>query len=82
MSYSVGDLVIYERQFYKCLDSTTGAWDSEKWQVCTVAEFIKALETSKVDKTTTIAGIDLQDNITEDELMNALFDITVVSITH
>ena len=32
-SYSVGDLVIYSDYLYKCIESTSGSWDSTKWSI-------------------------------------------------
>lgn len=39
-TYTVGDLVIYENQLYKCITAITTAeqWDSTKWQATTLAE--------------------------------------------
>ena len=45
-----------------------------------LASVIDDLYNSKVDKLTTIAGISLEDNITESQLSNALFTITEVEL--
>lgn len=34
--YEAGDLVIYNNTLYKCLDTTSGAWDSTKWDDTTI----------------------------------------------
>ena len=57
-TYAVGDYCIYENALYKCnTASTTGTWDSSKWDAVTVDEEVKEL--SKKVKT-----IGLGDTIT------------------
>lgn len=49
-TYAVGDYCIYENALYKCnTASTTGTWDSSKWDAVTVAEELGDL-TDKVDR--------------------------------
>lgn len=43
-TYNVGDYCIYENALYKCnTASTTGTWDSSKWDAVTVAHEVKEL---------------------------------------
>lgn len=43
-TYNVGDYCIHEDVLYKCnTDSTTGTWDSSKWDASTAAGEIKAM---------------------------------------
>lgn len=56
----------------------SGATDTLIGQISTNQSNISNLNTNKVDKTTTIAGVDLQDNITKSELQTAIdFDTKV-----
>lgn len=41
--YEAGDLAIYNNTLYKCLDTTSGAWDSTKWDETTIAAAVAAL---------------------------------------
>ena len=41
-SYNPGDYCIYSNSLYKCLDSTTGAWDSIKWEQVNVMSQIRS----------------------------------------
>lgn len=50
----------------------SGATTTNIGQISTNASNITSLNTNKVNKTTTIAGVDLQDNITKTELLTAL----------
>lgn len=43
-TYNAGDYCIYDNTFYRCTtDSTTGAWDSSKWDAKTLASQVRAL---------------------------------------
>lgn len=42
-SYVAGDVVFYEGQLYVCNASTTGSWDSTKWDEGSVASIILGL---------------------------------------
>lgn len=50
----------------------SGATTTNIGQISTNTSNISSLNSNKVDKTTTIAGVDLQDNITKSELLTAL----------
>ena len=41
-SYSPGDYCIYSNSLYKCLDSTTSAWDSTTWEQVNVMSQIRS----------------------------------------
>lgn len=37
-SYAVGDYCIYQDQIYKCIDNTTGSFNSEKWMIVVITD--------------------------------------------
>ena len=41
LTYNAGDYCIYDYQLYKCNDTTTGDWDSAKWDPTTIIDIIK-----------------------------------------
>ena len=43
-NYNVGDFVVYNDQLYKCIEGTTGAWDSSKWQLATLNDLLTDIE--------------------------------------
>lgn len=45
-SYAEGDLCIHEYALFKCTGTTTGTWDSTKWQATTVAELLDSIDLS------------------------------------
>ena len=47
--YEAGDLVIYNNTLYKCLDTTSGAWDDTKWDDTTIETEINELKSGKQD---------------------------------
>lgn len=59
----------------------SGATTTNIGQIATNTSNISSLNTNKVNKTTTIAGVDLQDNITKSELQTALTDTTHSFVT-
>lgn len=58
--YEAGDLVIYNNTLKKCLDTTSGAWDSTKWDDTTIETELNELK-SKTDRLT-ITGNPSTDN--------------------
>jgi len=40
-AYNTGDIVIYNKALYKCIDDEVyGEWDSEKWETTTIADLL------------------------------------------
>lgn len=45
VSYKFGDFVIYNNDFYSCIEATTGIWDATCWKSITVAELLDDIKT-------------------------------------
>ena len=43
--YKFGDYVIYNRDFYSCIEATTGEWKSNAWKRVTIAEILDDIKT-------------------------------------
>lgn len=54
-AYNTGDLVIYNSTLYKCIDDTVyGAWNSEKWELVTLADLLTIPSAPDTDGTYTL----------------------------
>ena len=76
--YEAGDLVIYNNTLYKCLDTTSGAWDSTKWDDTTIEAEI-SLKQDSTDNTLSTTDKTVVGAI--NELVPSITNISTISDT-
>ena len=63
-TYDIGDLVIYNKKFYRCNTAdTTGAWDASKWDETSVAAQLNEIRSAISNLTDAVNGL-IDDNST------------------
>lgn len=55
-NYTKGDYVLYETKLYRCIENTSGTWDSTKWEEVKVTDEIKDIQTD-VDNKADVDGM-------------------------
>ena len=82
-TYNAGDYCIYEYQLYKCNDTTTGNWDSTKWDGTTIInEFDNAVALDDIFDYETSLNTFLENiNVTNAIIEEAKADLAEMGIT-